>query len=110
MTGARAITASVTAQESSTRATTTRPRLIRSRLTVPLCAQCEPSRPRAVTLSANPARSRLEARPWLGQVPVRERTGRRAARSCSRGVVQVQHDPPGPAGRWPIVLPAAAAA
>ncbi len=38
MTGAKAITASVTAQDSNTRATTTRPRLIRSRLTVPLCA------------------------------------------------------------------------
>jgi hypothetical protein len=45
MTGARAITASVTAQNSNTRATTTRPRLIRSRLTVPLCGQWEHSVP-----------------------------------------------------------------
>ncbi len=42
MIGARAITASVTAQK-STRAATTRPHLIRSRLTIPLCAPCEPS-------------------------------------------------------------------
>jgi hypothetical protein len=40
MTGARAITASVTAQKTSIRATTTHLRLIQPRLTIPLCAQC----------------------------------------------------------------------
>jgi hypothetical protein len=53
MTGATAITASVTAQKTNARAAATRPCLIRSGLTVPLCAQFGLRGRRAVTLSAN---------------------------------------------------------
>jgi hypothetical protein len=53
MTGANAISTSVTAQKMSARAAT-RPRPIRSRLTIPLCAQYQPCELRCVTLSANP--------------------------------------------------------
>jgi hypothetical protein len=58
MTGATAITASVTAQKTSTRAAATRLCLIRSDLTVPLCAHSGRRGRHAVTLSANPEQSR----------------------------------------------------
>ena len=59
MTGASAITASVTPQKTSNLAVAMRPRLIRSGLTVPLCARFGQRGRRAVTLSANPVRAGL---------------------------------------------------
>ena len=95
MTGARAITASVTAQETSTRAATTRPCLIRSRLTLQLCAQCEPSGPWAVTLSANPHNRVAATHPAAGQRPAIEPPARGA---WSAGQLQPTTRAAAPAG------------